>query len=117
MKIDEGDQLLTPASPTARASSLIATKGGQSIRFPEDQVRPMGRPAYGVKGIELDEGDEVVGMVVTRSGAAARARGVRATATASARRSRSSASRTAAARAIILIDASDRNGPVVGVSS
>ena len=40
-----------------------------AIRFQEDDVRPMGRTAYGVKGIELDEGDQVVALeVVSRGG-------------------------------------------------
>jgi DNA gyrase subunit A len=43
---------------------LIASKGGKSIRFPESQVRAMGRTAAGVRGISLQEGDEVVGMEI-----------------------------------------------------
>ena len=44
--------------------SFSSTREGMSIRFDESRVRSMGRPAYGVKGIDLTEGDEVVGMVV-----------------------------------------------------
>ena len=43
---------------------ILSTRGGMAIRFDESDVRSMGRPAYGVKGIALLEGDEVVGMVV-----------------------------------------------------
>ena len=43
---------------------ILSTREGMSIRFDEMRVRSMGRPAYGVKGIELSEGDQVIGMVV-----------------------------------------------------
>jgi DNA gyrase subunit A len=48
---------------------LIASKNGKSIRFPEDQVRAMGRTAAGVRGMALAEGDEVVGMEILSPGA------------------------------------------------
>jgi DNA gyrase/topoisomerase IV subunit A len=47
---------------------FIGTRDGLAIRFPEGDVRPMGRTAYGVKGITLREGDEVVAMEVVRPG-------------------------------------------------
>ena len=47
---------------------FIGTRDGVAIRFPESDVRPMGRSAYGVKGISLREGDEVVAMEVVRPG-------------------------------------------------
>lgn len=46
---------------------LLATRSGMSVRFPEDQVRAMGRNAAGVHGMRLDEGDLVVSMVVIPS--------------------------------------------------
>ena len=39
---------------------LLSTKQGMIIRFPEDEVRPMGRTAAGVRGIDVDEGDQVI---------------------------------------------------------
>ena len=42
----------------------MATRNGQSIRFAEDDVRPMGRTARGVKGMELEKGDEIVAMEI-----------------------------------------------------
>src|SRR5215472_8404879 len=65
VKVDDGDQLLNAALTDGARDMLIATKGGQSIRFPEEQVRPMGRATHGVKGIDLGEGDEVVGLEVS----------------------------------------------------
>jgi DNA gyrase subunit A len=50
---------------------LIATRNGMAIRFVEDDVRPMGRTAFGVRGISLrDDDDQVVAMEVLRPGAA-----------------------------------------------
>jgi DNA gyrase subunit A len=48
---------------------MIATKLGMIIRFSEEEVRPMGRAAAGVKGIEVEEGDEVIAADVVQEGA------------------------------------------------
>ena len=45
------------------------SKQGMAIRFSEDEMRPIGRAAMGVKSMELDEGDEVVDMSVVEDGA------------------------------------------------
>ena len=62
--LDEGDQLIGVARTKAGDHVVLSTKDGMAIRFDESDVRTMGRPAYGVRGINLSEGDEVVGMVV-----------------------------------------------------
>ena len=62
--LDAGDTLIGVNRIKAGDQVLLSTKEGMSIRFDESDVRSMGRPAYGVRGISLDEGDEVVGMVV-----------------------------------------------------
>ena len=62
--LDEGDQLIGVARTKAGDQVVLSTKDGMAIRFDESDVRTMGRPAYGVRGISLSEGDEVVGMVV-----------------------------------------------------
>ena len=61
--IREGDQLLEAKITSGNAEIMIAARGGKAIRFNEDKVRPIGRVGAGVRGIELDEGDEVVGMI------------------------------------------------------
>ena len=61
--IREGDQLLEAQITSGNAEIMIAARGGKAIRFNEDKVRPIGRTGQGVRGIELDEGDEVVGMI------------------------------------------------------
>jgi DNA gyrase subunit A len=43
---------------------MIATKGGKCIRFPEEKVRAVGRTSIGVRGVDLSDGDEVIGMIV-----------------------------------------------------
>jgi DNA gyrase subunit A len=60
--IDEGDKLVEVKLTTSEMDVLLVTKRGFGIRFQEDQVRPMGREARGVRGINLRAGDEVVGM-------------------------------------------------------
>lgn len=62
--LDEGDELIGVERVTVGQQVILATKEGMSIRFDESDVRSMGRGAYGVRGIRLDEGDAVVGMVV-----------------------------------------------------
>ena len=61
--IREGDQLLEAKITSGQAEIMIAARGGKAIRFNEEKVRPIGRVGAGVRGIELDEGEEVVGMI------------------------------------------------------
>ena len=62
--IEPGDALIGVQLTTGTNEVVIITKGGMSIRFPEEDVRNMGRPAGGVKGITLDEGDAVVAAAI-----------------------------------------------------
>ena len=62
--LDEGDQLIGVARTRAGDQVILSTRQGMAIRFDESDVRAMGRPAHGVKGISLADDDEVVGMVV-----------------------------------------------------
>ncbi len=62
--LDENDQLIGVARVKTGDHVILSTREGMSIRFDESRVRSMGRQAYGVKGIELLDGDEVVGMIV-----------------------------------------------------
>lgn len=61
--IKEGDQLLEAKLTTGDSHILIAGTHGRCIHFPEAKVRPMGRTAAGVKGINMPDGVEVVGMI------------------------------------------------------
>ena len=116
VRIEEDDQLLSAAITDGSREFLIATRKGMSIRFPEDQVRPTGRATMGVKGIELEENDEVVGLCVTGDGrdrvlaVCERGYGKRTPLDEFRKQSRGG-------KGVILIDASERNGPVVGVAT
>jgi DNA gyrase subunit A len=114
VKVEDGDQLLYAALTDGTRDVLIATKQGQSIRFPEEQVRPMGRATHGVKGIDLTDEDEVVGLEVSEPtrphvlAVCAQGYGKRTELEEFRKQNRGG-------KGIILIDASERNGPVVGV--
>lgn len=60
----EEDELISVKLTDGSKDIIIGTKNGMLIRFPESDVRSMGRTASGVKGISLDESDEVVGMEI-----------------------------------------------------
>ena len=60
--LEEGDVLVGVQTTHGKSDILVATKNGKSIRFDENQVRCMGRPAKGVRAINLGAGDVVVGM-------------------------------------------------------
>ena len=68
MGVEDGDRLMAAQITDGTGEIFIGTRDGLAIRFPESDVRPMGRTAYGVKGITLREGDEVVAMEVVRPG-------------------------------------------------
>ena len=62
LTLDEGDKLIAVEITDGQREILLGTKQGIVIRFKEDEVRPMGRTAHGVRGINLEEGNEVIGM-------------------------------------------------------
>ncbi len=114
VKIEGDDTLLSAALTNGSNEFLIATKQGMSIRFSEDQVRSTGRSTMGVKAIELEETDEVVGFTATDGernhvlAVCARGYGKRTLLDEFRLQNRGG-------KGIILIDASDRNGPVVDI--
>ncbi len=65
VNVVEGDRLIDCKLSDGSHEILLGTNEGKAIRFKEDEVRPMGRTAAGVRGITLDEGARVVDMVVT----------------------------------------------------
>ena len=68
VKLDAGDELRFVKATTGKDEIIISTSAGQAVRFNEDEVRPMGRAARGVRGVKLRPNDTVVGMdVVTDS--------------------------------------------------
>jgi DNA gyrase subunit A len=61
--IREGDQLIEAKLTSGNAEVMIAARDGKAIRFNESTVRPIGRVGAGVRGISIEESDEVVGMI------------------------------------------------------
>ena len=63
--IEEGDELVAARVTDGNQIVFLASHEGMAVRFDESHVRPMGRAAYGVWGIDLEKGDYVVGMATT----------------------------------------------------
>jgi len=72
--VDKDDELIGVRVTDGHQVVFLATHEGQAIRFDENDVRSMGRPAYGVKGITLRKSDYVVGLAVTPSEESRKAR-------------------------------------------
>jgi DNA gyrase subunit A len=111
--IDPGDTLIAANSTDGSRDIFLGSKKGMAIRFKEDDVRPMGRTAAGVRGISLEEGDEVVAMEVLRGDATLlsiteRGYGKRSNIAEYRRQSRGG-------KGIITIKTDERNGNVVGI--
>jgi DNA gyrase subunit A len=68
--IDKDDELVSAQVTDGQQYVLLATHLGMAVRFDEEDVRSMGRPAYGVRGMSLADKDYIVGMVVTPKSAA-----------------------------------------------
>lgn len=127
----DGDQLIGARITHGGDDIVLASRTGMAIRFSEEDVRPMGRTARGVKGINLDTGDEVVGMVVVAGSA-----DVEGAEGADSRPDENAYLLTACengygkrtriqdyrrqnrgGKGLIDIQAGERNGPVIGVSA
>jgi DNA gyrase subunit A len=66
IKLEEGDELIDVQITSGTNDVVLVTTHGLSIRFHEQEARPMGRDTTGVRGIGLGDGDKVVGMVVVK---------------------------------------------------
>src|SRR6516164_2673316 len=114
MGVEEGDSVIAVELSDGREQIFIGTRDGMAIRFEESDVRPMGRSAYGVRGIALRDDDEVVAMEVVREGGtmltvAQNGYGKRTELEEYRLQSRGGVG-------IINIQTSDRNGKVVGIA-
>src|SRR5437016_7745726 len=111
--LEDGDEVITARRTDGTREVMIATKLGMAIRFPEDEVRPMGRGAAGVRGIDVEEGDAVIAADVVQEGAqiltiSERGYGKRTPLDEYRLQGR-------AGKGIIDIKTDGRNGPVVGM--
>ena len=64
--LDEGDVLVGAALTDGQHDVMLFSDGGKAVRFDENDVRPMGRNARGVKGMNLEEGQNVIAMLVAK---------------------------------------------------
>jgi len=114
VNLTPGDEVIGAGRTTGSNEVLIATRMGKAIRFPEDQARPMGRVAAGVRGIRLADDDEVVGMEILSPGATV----LTVTVNGYGKRTPLEQYRlqSRGGQGIITIRVSDRNGPVLGIT-
>ncbi|ADB61150.1 DNA gyrase, A subunit [Haloterrigena turkmenica DSM 5511] len=115
--LEEGDELVDVEVTDGSQDLVIATEGGMTIRFDEDEVRAMGRNARGVNGIKLQDDDAVAGLVATdeADGQAL----LTVTRNGYGKRTRLSEYRTQSryGKGLIDIKTGDRNGPVTAVKA
>jgi DNA gyrase subunit A len=114
INLDEDDELIAACRTNGGQEVIIASREGKSIRFPENQVRPMGRTAAGVRGMSLRKGDQVVGMEILSPGATI----LTVTENGYGKRTPLDAYRLQrrGGQGIITIRTTTRNGPVVSVA-
>ena len=114
MGVEDGDSVIAVEMTDGKEQVFIGTRDGMAIRFDETDVRPMGRTAYGVRGITLRDDDEVVAMEVVREG------GTMLTVTQSGYGKRTELEeyrlQSRGGVGIINIQTSERNGKVVGIA-
>ncbi|MFC1521383.1 DNA gyrase subunit A [Elusimicrobiota bacterium] len=115
INLREGDVLVGVLKTNGSSEIILATKNGKSIRFPEDDVRAMGRVAAGVRGLSLGKGDQVIGVEVAVKNekrslltVCEKGYGKRTKLTEYRDQRRGGGG-------IITIKASERNGPVIGI--
>jgi DNA gyrase subunit A len=117
LSIEEGDELIAARLTDGGSHVLLSTAQGMAIRFEESDARPMGRSAYGVKGITLEPGDEVVSAETVRPTVTGEPPPAVLTVTANGYGKRSELGeyrvQSRGGKGIITIKATERNGPVV----
>ncbi len=119
--IEDGDALIAARLTDGGSHVLLSTAQGMAIRFEETDVRPTGRGAYGVKGVTLGEGDEVVSAEVVPAAREGEPAPTILTVTANGYGKRTELSQyrvqTRGGKGIITIKTTERNGPVVSAIS
>jgi len=113
VSIGEGDALLAARIVTPGQNVLIGTSHGMSIRFPIEDVRAMGRDSMGVKGIDLREGDFVIGMDIIDNESAEQVLTVSANGYGKRTPVSEWRAQNRGGKGIIAMDTSERNGALV----
>ncbi len=111
--IGEGDALLAARIVTPAQHVLIGTSDGMSIRFAIEDVRPMGRDSMGVKGVDLREGDLVIGMDIIEDESEQQVLTVSANGYGKRTRVAEWRMQNRGGKGIIAMDTSERNGALV----
>ncbi len=113
VNLDDGDHLVGVAITDGECDVMLFSDAGKAVRFPEGDVRPMGRDARGVRGMNLEDGQRVIAMLVTRDDdgsvltATENGYGKRTPVAEYTRHSRGT-------KGMIAIQTSDRNGKLIG---
>jgi DNA gyrase subunit A len=119
--IEEGDELIAARLTEGKSHLLLSTAQGMAIRFEESDVRAMGRTAYGVKGITLEQGDAVVSAESLHAGDGVPGSETILTVTANGYGKRTELAeyrvQTRGGKGIITIKTTERNGPVVAAAA
>jgi DNA gyrase subunit A len=114
LSVEDEDQLIDAVITSGSNEILLGTRQGMAIHFSEEDVRPMGRTAYGVWGIDLEDDDAVVSLEVVRPG------GTVLTVCSNGYGKRTELGeyrlQSRGGKGLINIKTSERNGPVVGVN-
>ncbi len=121
LSVEEGDELIAARLTDGASHVLLSTAQGMAIRFEESEVRPMGRSAYGVKGITLEAGDEVVSaesLAPPQPGEAGGPTILSVTRNGYGKRTELSEYRVQSrgGKGVITIKTTERNGPVVAAA-
>jgi DNA gyrase subunit A len=117
--IEAGDELIAARLTDGKSHVLLSTAQGMSIRFEESDARPMGRTAYGVKGITLEEGDAVVSAESLHADGDGGRTILTVTANGYGKRTELGEYRiqSRGGKGIITIKTTERNGPVVAAAA
>jgi DNA gyrase subunit A len=115
--IDEDDELIGVRVTDGNQIVFLATHDGMAIRFGEEDVRSMGRPAYGVRGIDIGKNDYVVGLAITAKANGHVARILSVTEAGFGKRTDVEEYRlqTRGGKGVINVKTTTRNGKVVGI--
>ena len=115
LNIDEGDRLISTRLTDGSFDILLASRNGQSIRFSEKEVRPMGRTARGVRGMSLAGDDEVIGMETVSNTTSAYLVTVTENGYGKRTKIEEYRSQSRGGKGVITIKTSERNGKVVDI--
>jgi DNA gyrase subunit A len=114
MGVEDDDAVIDVQLSDGKSEVFIGTRDGKAIRFVEDDVRPMGRTAFGVRGIQLRDQDEVVAMQVAKPGGTL----LTVTEKGYAKKTELDEYRITSRGGLGVknIEVTDKNGPVVGIA-